>query len=326
MSGLPRVGVRWTMGDVSPRGFEALRLSLWGAWQVFGIGADYVVCINGMPAEEALARTGPVPATVEWRETSRRDLPAFLERAFGSGMAEGVAWKLAPLRLFPDRYEIALDNDCILWELPPTLEQWLAHDADRGSCLLAADVQAALGRFAPYCAGRAVNSGLRGLPPGFDIASALANAIAACERDADAALTLGSELDEQGLQAAALSRGAPLRLVSVQEVSICSPFQPHLPDLGTHGAHFVGLNARHIPWDYYERPADAWMTEHWARHRAELHRLTGAPEFSAPRADSAALRASPPSGSSPLPSRRPPAAPISPSARPALLTSRSPSA
>lgn len=42
-------------------------------------------------------------------------------------------------------------------------------------------------------------------------------------------------------------------------------------------AHFVGLNARHIAWDCYGRPAGAWMTEHWLHHRTELYRRCGAP-------------------------------------------------
>ena len=39
-----------------------------------------------------------------------------------------------------------------------------------------------------------------------------------------------------------------------------------------------GLNARHIAWAYYDRPADAWMTDHWERHRPALDERTGTPE------------------------------------------------
>lgn len=38
-----RVGVRWTIGDVSDEGFEALRLSVWGAFRLFGEDAVYAV-------------------------------------------------------------------------------------------------------------------------------------------------------------------------------------------------------------------------------------------------------------------------------------------
>jgi hypothetical protein len=271
-----RIALRWTIGDVSERGFEALRYSLWGAWHIFGPTAAYVVCVNTVSPEQVRARTEPVPDGVEWHDATG-ELPAFLARAFGAGMAEGVAWKLAPLRLFPDRHEIALDNDCVLWSLPPTLAVWLAANDARG-CLMSEDVRPSHGQFAPQCPAQGVNSGIRGLPPGFDLAEVLRDAIAVRQGNTGAAPpVLRSELDEQGLQAAALSLAAPLRLVRLAEVSVCSPFHPHLPWLGKCGAHFVGLNARHIAWDYYERPADAWMTEHWERHAPLLQERTGAP-------------------------------------------------
>ncbi|MDJ0387698.1 hypothetical protein QMO56_06200 [Roseomonas sp. E05] len=85
---------------------------------------------------------------------------------------------------------------------------------------------------------------------------------------------LTSELGEQGLQTAALSLASAPLAVRTNEVTICSPFWPRQPELGSHGAHFVGLNARHIARDYYDRPADDWMRAHWARHRAALYRRT----------------------------------------------------
>lgn len=129
--------MRWTIGDVSERGFEALRLSLLGAIGVFGVDARYAVCVNTAGARRARAATGDVPAEV------------------------------------------------------------LRIDAD-------------------------------------------------------------------GL--------APAWLRGPEDVTVCSPFHPHLPHLGRCGAHFVGLNARHLPWAYFDRPADAWLAEHWARHRDQLER------------------------------------------------------
>lgn len=272
-----RIGIRWTMGNVSERGFEALRLSIWGAWRVFGRDADYLVCVNTVPLADARARTGPVPEEVRWHDNSH-DLPEGLRGVFGAGMAEGVGWKMAPLRCFPDRHEISLDNDCILWEMPPTLREWLTTPGAADECLMACDVRACNGQFADLCPPEPVNSGIRGLPPGFALAPALQQVIATRERQLGHPLAFDSELDEQGLQGAALSLARPLRLVRLEEVTVCSPFHPHLPHLGRCGAHFVGLNGRHLPWDYYDRPADAWMTEHWERHRPELYRRTGAPQ------------------------------------------------
>jgi hypothetical protein len=185
---------------------------------------------------------------------------------------------MAPLRCFPDRHEISLDNDCILWEMPPSLRAWLSAPSAPDECLMAQDVRLCNGQFTDLCPPQPVNSGIRGLPPGFDLAPALQKVIAAREQQVGHRLEFTSELDEQGMQGAALSLARPLRLVTLQEVTVCSPFHPHLPHLGQCGAHFVGLNARHIAWDYYDRPADAWMTEHWERHRPELYRRTGAPQ------------------------------------------------
>jgi hypothetical protein len=270
--------VRWTIGDVSDRGFEALRLSIWGAWHVFGPHARYAVCVNSMPVREARERAGPVPHAVEWLAVSADHLPGFLRTVLARNMAEGTGWKFAPPRLFPERFELALDNDAILWAMPPSIAHWLDSSAAHGECLLAQDVRAAYGQFEPLAPrGAELNSGIRGLPPGFDLEKAWQRTITLREQQLGAPLAFTSELDEQGLQAAALARAAKLHMVTLDEVTVCSPFFPHRPQLGRCGAHFVGLNARHIAWDYYGRPADEWMTQHWQRHRAELYARTGAP-------------------------------------------------
>jgi hypothetical protein len=263
-----RLGVRWTIGDVSPRGFEALRLSIHGALGVFRSDAAYVVYVNSMPLDAARERTGPVPDCVEWR-TAPTEPPPVLRRHLSDGMAQGVAWKFIPLQVFEDRHELSLDNDVILWAPPPAARRWLAEPAP--TPLLAQDVVAAHGAFAEICGPAPRNSGIRGLPPGFDFADALARVLA--RRPA----MLHSELDEQGLQVAALSLDGEPHVVRTDEVSICSPFPPHQPRLGRSGAHFVGLNAREIPWRYYDRPATEVRIEHWDALRPELYARVGLP-------------------------------------------------
>ena len=152
------IGVRWTVGDASARGYEALRLSIWGVYNLFGPGAAYVVSVNQI-APEARRRTGEAPAAVSWRPPGQ--LPDFLCGSLDPGMAEGVAWKFAPLRLFPERYEVALDNDCILWAMPPSVLAWLESDrADQS--LLAEDVRQGFGHFAALCPPEPRNSGFAG--------------------------------------------------------------------------------------------------------------------------------------------------------------------
>ena len=267
--------VRWTIGDVSDRGWEELRLSVWGARRLFGPAATYAVCVNTVPVADAKPRAGPLPAGVDWHAITAADIPAVLTEHLDAGLTEGTGWKLAPLRLYPDRHELSLDNDCVLWAVPPAMADWLASPVDR---LFAADVTVAVGQFEPEVGGLPRNSGIRGLPPGFDFDAALREALARARRRLGRQVVLTSELDEQGLQAAAVSVGGPPLVVPVDDVSICSPFHPHRPDLGRCGAHFVGSNARHISWDYYDRPADEWMADHWRQHRAEVYARTGAPQ------------------------------------------------
>jgi hypothetical protein len=262
------LAVRWTIGDVSEHGFEALRLSIWGAFRLFGSGAAYTVCVNSVPLDVARARTGGVPDEVAWRHCDR-EVPGFVRARFDSRMAEGVGWKLAPLQLSPERYELALDNDCILWETPAGLVRWLADDGP--STLIAADVRCCFGVFAELCGPEPRNSGIRGLPPGFNLEGALRGMLDRVPG------VLRSELDEQGLQVAALAHAGPVHVVEVEEVSICSPFPPHLPTLGRCGAHFVGLNAKRLGFSLDGRSAEEHVRENFARLRADLYRNVGLP-------------------------------------------------
>ncbi len=272
MSAAP--GVRWTVGDVSSRGWEALRLSIHCAVRLFGRDAAYTVCVNSVPLPEACARTGQLPSGVTWREVSSTEIPPFLRPHLDPAMAEGVGWKLVPPQVFAGRHELALDNDCILWDQPNALRAFLT----RADCtLLAEDIDRCLGQFGDcaHVPGH-INSGIRGLPPGFALEPALCQALREQQTLTGQPVLLRSELDEQGLQASALHR-FPCLVVSRQEVSICSPFWPRQPELGTCGAHFVGLNSKHIPWNYFDRSGDHVRREHFDRHRPELYRRAGLP-------------------------------------------------
>ncbi len=263
-----QVGVRWTIGDVSENGWQALRLSIAGARRLFGPSATYAVCVNSVAIDAARTRVGDIADEVRWLSVSRDDIPMALRACLDEGMAEGVAWKLAPLRVFPDRWELSLDNDCILWDLPDGMRRWLDR-ADTRQCLLAEDARALYGQFARFCGPEPRNAGLRGLPPGYPLEDALTRLLA------EVPSSLVSELDEQGLQVAATSMLARPEVVSIDDVTICSPFPPHRTDLGRCGAHFCGLNARHFPWQLDGRYAEEWIEEHWQRHLPRLCQQVG---------------------------------------------------
>src|SRR5262245_318060 len=121
-------------------GFEALRLSIWGLWNIFRDAADYVVCYHSIPLGAAQRLTGEIPNGIQWIPSYGK-VPEFLMNHFDTGTLEGVGWKFSPLRVFENQFELALDNDCILWELPPALRRWLAS-GNRNACVIAEDVRA----------------------------------------------------------------------------------------------------------------------------------------------------------------------------------------
>jgi hypothetical protein len=263
----PQLGIRWTIGDVRPAGFEALRLSIHGAMRLFGRSAAYRVYVNTISVSEAHARVGKMPEGLEWSQTDDA-LPKVLRPYLNDGMADGVAWKLMPLRAFPGRFELSLDNDVILWGIPPALDNWLGS-SDLTASLIAADVCAALGKFSDLCGPEPRNSGIRGLGPNIDFEAAVERVLRINP------VQIESELDEQGLQVAALSAHGTPFVIDTTDVTICSPFHPHSPELGEFGAHFVGLNTHALPWLYYGRPATEVRLAHWLAHRTELYARVG---------------------------------------------------
>lgn len=244
--------VRWTIGNVSLRGFEALRLSILGARKVFGKTVKYVVCVNTIDVETARERVGVIAPLVTWHDSSR-DVPPWLERYLDPNMAEGVAWKLAPVRLGDRCHTLSIDNDVILWRMPDSIRQWIA---DGDSLLIAEDVELCHGKFARWCGPEPRNSGIRGLPPGFDAEAKLQELLRAAD------LRLTSETDEQGLQVALVTREKH-RVVTLDEVAVCGYFRPHLLNLGYCGAHFVGVNAKRLPFEWNGRPGEQYVHEYF---------------------------------------------------------------
>jgi hypothetical protein len=215
--------------------------------------------VNTVPADRARGLAGEVPGALAWRDVTN-EFPEFLRSYFDSAMAEGVGWKFAPPRLNPDGLELSLDNDCIMWEMPHAIKRWTA---DACGFVFAEDVRPCFGQFSRLCGDSPRNSGIRGLPPGFDVGAALLGILR------EQRVTLKSELDEQGLQTAVLLPFKP-SIVTTAEVSICSPFPPHMPNLGECGAHFVGLNAKSLPWEMDGRPAVDYIRAHWKALRPRV--------------------------------------------------------
>jgi len=255
-----QLAIRWIVGDVSARGYEVLAHSITGARAVFGDAPEYVVCVNTIDVNTARARVGRAARLTDWKDCSGLT-PTWLRERLDEGMAEGVAWKFAPPRIFPNRHLLSLDNDVVLWRMPASVRAWL--DDSRGP-LIAEDVRCCYGRFADRCPRQPRNSGITGFPPGWNVEGKLRETIGH-ER-------LTSETDEQGLQVAMIT-AEPHHVVSMREVSICGYFRPHLLEFGSCGAHFVGVNAKRSSSMWAGRSCHQFTYEFWDTNKPEVARL-----------------------------------------------------
>jgi hypothetical protein len=84
-----RIGIRWTVGDVSDRGFEALRFSIAGAFKIFGSQAAYVVCVNTVPLDAVRLRLGEIPTCTGFLDVTQALSPVVAPH-FDERLAEGV--------------------------------------------------------------------------------------------------------------------------------------------------------------------------------------------------------------------------------------------
>ncbi len=133
--------------------------------------ARYAVPVNTVLSARQSSKRAKIPGEVQWINSNEL-VPRWLRSHTNAEMAEGVAWKLAPVRICPTLYELSLDNDVVLWEIPRVVGQWLMSPT-RDVCLLAADLRPALGQFAHVCNDRSLNSDVPGLPPDFDMETML---------------------------------------------------------------------------------------------------------------------------------------------------------
>ncbi len=243
------LAVRWTIGDVSLEGFEILANSI--------IGARYIVAVNTIDIETAHAWTGAASSLAEWRDCTNL-LPEWVHDRIDQGMAEGVAWKFVPVRFCEDQHVLSLDNDVVLWGMPESIRLWLR---DGNSLLIAEDVKCRYGAFASQCPVQPRDSGVTGFPPGWDIERRL--------RELLHGTRMTSECDEQGLQVAMIT-SEPHRLVTLEEVSISGYFRPHLLELGSCGAHFVGVNPKRSASTWQGRSIEQYAHEFWNGMRPQV--------------------------------------------------------
>ena len=123
---------KWLIGRVREEGYDCLSLSMENAWCIYGSQVDYSICYNNIERTFLEERVAP-PAgmDVSWVDQTR----------YRGGVATEYGWKFYPFKIQNDRRELWLDNDIVLFDRHPLVDEFLFGGAER--FLFAEDIQRA---------------------------------------------------------------------------------------------------------------------------------------------------------------------------------------
>lgn len=230
---------RWTIGKAQPAGEEILRVAVKRFRRIYP-EFDLIVCYNNLtPEQEDRLGLLNVPLHRQTEEESAHPLISVDAPPGRKNSSPGWGWKLVPPRLRIEGHELWIDNDILLRERLPTIDQWLQSDCT----LISTGLHKAYGIFhdgikdpIPYCAG------FFGLPPGLDFGERIARY---CQQIHG---PLGY-YDEQGVTTSVVLERQHFAIPYSDLMFIKKAQRPYAK-----GLHFVGAN-RHIDyhvWDHYK--------------------------------------------------------------------------
>jgi len=155
----------------------------------------------------------------------------------------GPAWKLYPPRLDINCHEIIIDNDVVIDCKSEIFDKFLKST----EMVIATEaIERSYGNFDRYVNHNLMlNTGVIGLPPGYDLCSKLNLVI-----DFSNIKKWENHFDEQGLYAATLQK-TPMSMFSLSDINVCCPQRDY--KLGQIGMHFIAVNNGHdIHWKKYK--------------------------------------------------------------------------
>lgn len=229
--------LRWTVGECSDLGIEILEESIRRIKTLYK-HLDLLLCYNHDSIPDKTRHLG----IKLYRQSHCQEMeyPPINE-----------IWKLYPPRLNPGGHEIFMDNDIVLFEKCPQIDMYLESDRH---ALLYEGVHGLHGKYSHIVPdGLKVNSGIFGVPPGFDFSAAIKQV-----QEQDSARNWEQKWDDQGLVGAILSR-IPFFLIEQKQIPCCEPSNRCVRThknlhMGSIGFHFVGSNSSNSnePWNTFK--------------------------------------------------------------------------
>lgn len=168
--------LRWTFGKAGRSGEEVLHAAI-KRFKVLYPEFDCLVCCNNLK-EDQWDRLKKLNVDLYEQKESDWDYPmvsADAEKGW-KGWSPGTGWKFCPPRLRLQAHELWVDNDVIIRERLPEIDEWLSSD---DTCIISSDHRynkEYYGNFGDKIPeGVALSSGLFGFPPYYDLESEIAD-------------------------------------------------------------------------------------------------------------------------------------------------------
>ena len=232
--------IRWTFGMVEKPGFEVFRMAV-KRFRAIYPEFDCVICYNNLRERDHLEVLKNMGVDLYEQSTSDLNYPLMpVEKPLGwKGAMPGWGWKLCPPRLRRESHELWVDNDLLIRERLPEIDQWLDSKMSIISKGHRYDMRY-YGEFADLVPkNKSCSAGFFGLPPHFDFESAIAEK---CQQ-----VLKGRPLgyfDEQGLVTAIVTNQDHIIAHNVEMIK--GPVVKPLPK----AMHFIATNRlpEHDDW------------------------------------------------------------------------------
>lgn len=224
--------IRFIVGPVSNDGLKILKQSINNFKKLYS-QCDLMACYNQID-----------PCKLKNLEITLLDQSLFINVLKCEPKDE--IWKIYPPRVRMDSYEIIIDNDLLIVDKVPSIDKFLESD----STLILQGSYRFYGKYDSLIPdGYKINSGIYGMPPGFDFESCIHSIIKGDNWDQDRRQGL---FDDQGIIAGCLLKYPNVIIIPNTEIFNYKNEEIVCPK--ANGYHFIDVNRKkHIGWEKHKK-------------------------------------------------------------------------
>jgi hypothetical protein len=238
--------IRWTVGPVSDAGFEILELSVANFIKIYP-QFDFCICYNQIDLSKI-------------KHLEKYGVSFYNQNDWKSSWGispKGEIWKIYPPRLRQDSHEIIMDNDLIIFERIPEIDEFLESQKS----IMLSGLFRFYGSFSNIIPKKyKLNSGLYGFPPGFDFENIIRILCAKKQKNNKWKQNRRKLLyDDQGVIAYAVTKYQKPIIISQNSIFNFNFKLKKIIPINAKGIHFIGSNVRQHPaWEKFKALKYNW--------------------------------------------------------------------